>query len=58
MKWYINNAYNKGYIIFKWKNASLQIVDSQQVKLEHSNFLPITLNKLGNVNNNVFFFLE
>ena len=45
----------KGYITFKWENANLQIIDSQQVKLEHSNFLPITLNKLGNVNNNVFF---
>ena len=27
--------------------------DLQQVKLLHSNFLPITINKLGNVNNSV-----
>ena len=27
--------------------------DLQQVKLLHLNFLPITMNKLGNVNNSV-----
>ena len=31
----------------------LTYCDWQQIKLLHSNFLPITMNKLGNVNNSI-----